>query len=50
MLTAWATAGIVGPWVFAQFKGVALYVAAAFLVVGFFLALLYKQPAHKKAA
>ncbi len=49
MLTAWATAGIIGPWVFAQFKGVALYVAAAFLVVGFFLALAYKAPKPKKA-
>jgi OFA family oxalate/formate antiporter-like MFS transporter len=49
MLTAWATAGIVGPWVFAQFKGIALYVAAAFLVVGFVLALLYRRPAAKKA-
>jgi OFA family oxalate/formate antiporter-like MFS transporter len=49
MLTAWATAGIIGPWVFAQFKGIALYVAAAFLVVGFLLALAYKQPQPKKA-
>jgi MFS transporter, OFA family, oxalate/formate antiporter len=49
MLTAWATAGIIGPWVFAQFKGIALYIAAAFLVIGFVLALLYKGPAPKKA-
>lgn len=50
MLTAWATAGIIGPWVFAQFKGIALYVAAAFLVVGFLLALAYKRPEPKKAS
>jgi MFS transporter, OFA family, oxalate/formate antiporter len=49
MLTAWATAGIIGPWVFAQFKGIALYIAAAFLVVGFLLALAYKRPQPKKA-
>jgi OFA family oxalate/formate antiporter-like MFS transporter len=50
MLTAWATAGIIGPWVFAQFKGIALYVAAAFLVVGFLLALAYKRPEPKNAS
>ncbi len=48
MLTAWATAGIIGPWVFAQFKGVALYIAAAFLVVGFLLALLIRLPRPRR--
>jgi OFA family oxalate/formate antiporter-like MFS transporter len=49
MLTAWAAAGIVGPLVFAQIKGIAVYVAAALLVVGFLLALSYKRPAPKSA-
>jgi len=49
MLTAWGAAGIVGPLVFAQIKGIAVYVAAALLVVGFLLALSYKRPAPKSA-
>lgn len=47
MLTAWGCAGIVGPLVFAQIKGIAVYVAAGLLVLGFLLALGYKRPAPK---
>ena len=47
MLTAWGAAGIVGPLVFAQIKGIAVYVAAALLIVGFLLALSYKRPQAK---
>jgi hypothetical protein len=49
MLTAWAAAGIVGPLVFAQIKGIAVYVAAGLLIVGLLLALGYKRPAPKAA-
>ena len=48
MLTAWGAAGIVGPFVFAAIKGIALYVAAGLLVVGFILAISFKRPAYKK--
>ncbi|MCX5839405.1 MAG: OFA family MFS transporter [Deltaproteobacteria bacterium] len=50
MLTAWSVAGVIGPLVFAQLKGIALYVAAGLLIVGFFIALGYKRPEPKKAA
>jgi OFA family oxalate/formate antiporter-like MFS transporter len=50
MLTAWSVAGVIGPLVFAQLKGVALYVAAGLLIAGFFIALAYKRPEPKKAA
>jgi OFA family oxalate/formate antiporter-like MFS transporter len=50
MLTAWSVAGVVGPLVFAQLKGIALYVAAGLLLVGFLTALVYKRPEPKKAA
>jgi OFA family oxalate/formate antiporter-like MFS transporter len=49
MLTAWGTAGIVGPLVFAQIKGVAVYVAAGLLVAGFLIALSFKRPQPKAA-
>ena len=49
MLTAWGAAGIVGPLVFAQIKGIAVYVAAGLLAAGFLLALSYKRPAPKTA-
>jgi len=49
MLTAWGCAGVIGPLVFAQIKGIALYVAAGLLIVGFFLALSYKRPKPKAA-
>jgi OFA family oxalate/formate antiporter-like MFS transporter len=49
MLTAWGIAGVVGPLVFAQMKGIALYVAAGLLMIGFILALSYKRPAPKSA-
>ncbi len=49
MLTAWSAAGLVGPFVFAAFKGQALYIAAALLAIGFVIALIYKAPTHKKA-
>jgi OFA family oxalate/formate antiporter-like MFS transporter len=50
MLTAWSVAGVIGPLVFAQLKGIALYVAAGLLLVGFLIALAYKRPQLKKAA
>ena len=50
MLTAWSVAGVIGPLVFAQLKGIALYVAAGLLIVGFLIALSYKRPEPKKAA
>lgn len=49
MLTAWAAAGVVGPFVFAQMKGISLYVAAGLLVIGLLLALSYKRPQPKAA-
>jgi OFA family oxalate/formate antiporter-like MFS transporter len=49
MLTAWGAAGIVGPLVFAQIKGIAVYVAAGLLIVGFLVALSYKRPQPKAA-
>ncbi|MCE5280630.1 MAG: OFA family MFS transporter [Deltaproteobacteria bacterium] len=49
MLTAWSVAGVVGPLVFAQLKGIALYVAAGLLIVGFLIALVYKRPQLKQA-
>ena len=49
MLTAWGAAGVVGPLVFAQMKGIALYVAAGLLVGGLILAFLYQRPAPKGA-
>jgi len=49
MLTAWGAAGVVGPFVFASVKGIALYVAAVFLIVGLFLAIAYKRPQPKAA-
>jgi len=50
MLTAWSVAGVLGPLVFAQLKGAALYVAAGLLVVGLILALTYKRPHLEKAS
>lgn len=53
MLTAWAAAGIAGPFIFSYIKNVtdsfawALYVAASLLVVGFVLSRQYKKPKHK---
>lgn len=49
MLTAWSAAGLVGPFVFAQFKDQALYIAAALLTLGLLIAIVYKAPSHKKA-
>jgi OFA family oxalate/formate antiporter-like MFS transporter len=49
MLTAWGAAGVVGPLVFSQIKGIALYVAAGMLLIGFALAFMYKPPAKKNA-
>ncbi len=47
LLTAWGAAGVVGGFVFAQFdKQQSLYTAAACLVIGFFVALLFKRPEH----
>jgi OFA family oxalate/formate antiporter-like MFS transporter len=50
MLTAWGCAGVVGPLVFAQIKGIALYVAAGLLILGFLLAITYKRPERKAKA
>jgi OFA family oxalate/formate antiporter-like MFS transporter len=49
MLTAWACAGLVGPFVFAQFKDQALIIAAGLLIIGFVLAIVYKKPELKNA-
>ncbi len=49
MLIAWGLAGVFGPTVFAAIKGVALYVAAGILIVGFLIALVYKKPTKKTA-
>jgi OFA family oxalate/formate antiporter-like MFS transporter len=49
MLTAWGAAGVVGPLVFSQIKGIALYVAAGMLLLGFVLAFMYKPPAKQRA-
>jgi MFS transporter, OFA family, oxalate/formate antiporter len=48
MLTAWGAAGIAGPLVFAEIKGIAVYVAAGLLVIGALIAIVYKRPAGKK--
>ena len=44
ILTAWGAAGVAGPLVFARLKGSAVYVAAAMLMIGFLITLLYKKP------
>jgi OFA family oxalate/formate antiporter-like MFS transporter len=49
MLTAWACAGVVGPFVFSKIPGMALYVAAGLLVAGFVVALSFTRPAPKSA-
>jgi OFA family oxalate/formate antiporter-like MFS transporter len=49
MLTAWGAAGVVGPLVFSQIKGIALYVAAGMLLLGFVLAFMYKPPEKQRA-
>jgi len=49
MLTAWSTAGLIGPYVFEVFKPQALMIAAGLLTVGFCIALVYKAPQGKKA-
>jgi len=49
MLTAWSTAGIIGPYVFEAFKPQALMIAAVLLTVGFVITLVYKPPKGKKA-
>src|SRR5512145_1316650 len=47
LLTAWGVAGVVGGFVFAEFnKQQSLYTAAALLVVGFVIALLFSRPKH----
>ena len=46
MLTAWSTAGIIGPFVFETFKPQALFIAAGLLTTGFCVALVYKAPKH----
>jgi MFS transporter, OFA family, oxalate/formate antiporter len=47
LLTAWGAAGVVGGFVFAEFnKQQSLFTAAACLVVGFVVALLFSRPKH----
>ena len=48
MLTAWACAGLVGPYVFATFKSQALLIASCLLTAGFLISLVYKRPEGKK--
>ncbi|HEX7539229.1 MAG TPA: OFA family MFS transporter, partial [Syntrophales bacterium] len=50
MLTAWASAGVVGPFVFAKIPGMAIYVAAGLLDAGFVVALSFTRPAPKAKA
>jgi len=47
MLTAWACAGLVGPFVFAKFKGQALYIAAILLIAGLLIDLVFKNRTKK---
>ena len=47
MLTAWACAGLVGPFVFAKFKGQALYIAAVLLIAGLLIDLMFKHRTKK---
>lgn len=55
MLTSWGAAGVVGPFVFSKVKEstgsfeTALYTAAAFLIVGFILTMVYRKPQIKTA-
>ena len=51
MLTAWGCAGVFGPLVFSipAIKGIALYVAAGILVLGFLIAFSYRPPKRKGA-
>ena len=50
MLTAWSVAGIIGPFIFAWIQkqtgtyNQALYVASAFLALGFILSRIYNKP------
>ncbi len=44
ILTAWGAAGVAGPLVFARLKDSAVYVAAAMLIIGLLITLLYKKP------
>jgi OFA family oxalate/formate antiporter-like MFS transporter len=47
LLTAWGAAGVVGGFVFAEFnKQQSLYTAAALLIIGFVIALLFSRPKH----
>jgi MFS transporter, OFA family, oxalate/formate antiporter len=53
MLTAWAAAGVAGPFIFSYVKEVtggfvaALYIASALLAIGFILSRQYHKPKHK---
>ena len=51
MLTAWGCAGVFGPLVFSipAIKGIALYVAAGILALGFLIAFSYRPPKRKGA-
>jgi len=50
MLTAWACAGLLGPFIFAKFKGQALYIAAILLIAGFLISLVFKSRSKQAAA
>ncbi len=53
MLTAWAAAGVAGPFIFSYVKEVtggfvaALYIASVLLAIGFILSRQYQKPKHK---
>ena len=55
MLTAWAVAGVTGPFIFSYIKNVtggfawALYIAAGLLMIGFVLSRQYTRPKHHKS-
>ncbi len=55
MLTAWAAAGVIGPFIFSYVKEAtggfvwALYIAASLLVIGFILSRQYKRPKDHKS-
>jgi OFA family oxalate/formate antiporter-like MFS transporter len=49
MLTAWSAAAIAGPFIFARWKGSALYIAAFCLLIGFVITVFFRRPAGKAA-
>jgi len=49
MLTAWSTAGLLGPLVFSTLKEQSLFIASGLLILGLLITLAYKRPAPKGA-